>query len=80
MAIQTMKSSEMEALIKMRGWEVDVYAEPRSGPYGTRYKPTYQFRVVATGGEVMEPITLWHYTKITALRNAMRIIQDESTG
>lgn len=76
-----MKISEMEPIIKMRGWEVDVYVESWISIHGnTRHEKMY--RVLDRTKPVVEnldkslvryqTITKFYKTKVAALRQAMR--------
>lgn len=68
------KLSEMMPILKMRDWKIETYAT--HSDWG-RIRKTYTYQVV---DENYKPITKWHYTKITAVRNALRSLQNESNG
>lgn len=76
-----MKVSEMEPIIKMRGWEVDVYVESWISIHGNvRHEKMYRVLdrtkpVLDNFGEPMakyQTITKFYKTKVAALRQAMR--------
>lgn len=76
MHISAMKISDIMPILKLRNWEVDefheeVYMDRWTG----RRRVIKHVRVVDENGEA---VTKWHFTKITALRNALRSMQDES--
>lgn len=74
MHISAMKISDIMPLLKLRDWEVDEFHEVYMERWTGR-KVAKHFRVVDENGEA---VTKWHFTKITALRNALRSMQDES--
>lgn len=70
-----MKTSEMLPILKMRGWVVEEYVDQRYDIFGCHVKSDRHYRVI---DELETPVTAWRFTKLTALRNAIKVIQDES--